>query len=806
MINFKNEMKSKNGLIIKLYYLIFLFVTKIILSKSDYKNYSYITLKMLKGENKVFSDSNEPFTGPSEIHINGIKQEIKPFHTFDANETTVILIWNEKITNCKFMFKDCSHIKEIDFTYFNASLVEDMQKMFYGCESLISLDLSNFDTSNVKYMEWIFYNCKSLTSIKIKNFNTMKVTAFNCMFYICNSLVSIDLSSFNTLNAINMGHMFYNCSSLSTLNLFNFNTSSVLYIDNMFKGSSSLTSLNFPNLDTSNITDSIYIENIFAKCFNLEYINIKNYKAKKFSLKLDYFKDTKKNLVICTENQDLITIIEKNECFNVNCLDNWYEFRKKINLENNKCIDNCTSTNYKYEYNFKCYEDCPNGSIRIEQDIKSEKMLIKNKYFCKPICDEETPFEIIAVQECVKNCPIANIINKSCILNYLNIKLNEKDIGNIQIMIEEENETRAYDIMLENLEKGFTSNDYNSLNLEKGNNEMIIYEKMKITLTTTKNQKNNSNINETKIDLRECGILLRKIYNISKDEVLFIKLIEVFHEGMKIPKIEYDIYSKLNSSNLVKLNLSFCRNNKINLFVPTILNEDIDKLNSSSGYYNDLCYTSISDFGTDIIPKDRKEEFINKNKTVCQEKCDFTDYDYNTYKAICSCEVKESSSSFAYININKTKLLENFINIKNIANFNLLVCHNVLFSKNGIIRNYGFYSLILIILFHSIIILLFYIKKLYNVIKVKIKDIIFGIKNFELIKKEKRKQIKKGKIKIKKYNLYKHNTKLNSIIEETNNPPNKKNIINFKNINRKNNSQINITSNIISSCNSKSIK
>ena len=43
------------------------------------------------------------------------------------------------------------------------------------------------------------------------------------------------------------------------------------------------------------------------------------------------------------------------------------------------------------------------------------------------------------------------------------------------------------------------------------------------------------------------------------------------------------------------------------------------------------------------------------------------------------------------MNINKTKLYENFINIKNIANLKILRCFRKLFSKKGISRNIGNY-------------------------------------------------------------------------------------------------------------------
>ena len=131
-----------------------------------------------------------------------------------------------------------------------------------------------------------------------------------------------------------------------------------------------------------------------------------------------------------------------------------------------------------------------------------------------------------------------------------------------------------------------------------------------------------------------------------------MRKIDVLQEGMKIPKVEYDVYAKLNGNNLVKLNLTVCQNTKISLSIPVTLTENIDKLNTSSGYYNDLCYTATSKGGTDITLNDRKKEFVEENKTLCQDNCDFSDYDYNTQKAKCSCKVKESSSSFSDMKIN----------------------------------------------------------------------------------------------------------------------------------------------------------
>ena len=117
--------------------------------------------------------------------------------------------------------------------------------------------------------------------------------------------------------------------------------------------------------------------------------------------------------------------------------------------------------------------------------------------------------------------------------------------------------------------------------------------------------------------------------------------------------------------------------------------DNIDKFNSSSGYYNDFCYNAISDKGTDITLNDIKKQY--PSKAVCQDDCDFVDYNYTSKKAKCSCKAKESSLSFADMKINRNKLLDNFKNIKNIANFKILKCFHVLFCKKGISKNVGFF-------------------------------------------------------------------------------------------------------------------
>ena len=253
---------------------------------------------------------------------------------------------------------------------------------------------------------------------------------------------------------------------------------------------------------------------------------------------------------------------------------------------------------------------------------------------------------------------------------------------------------------------------------------------MKIIFSNLDNQKKKENEknNYTSINFGDCEIKLREYYKIPEDKHIYTKIIEIPLEGMKIPKIEYEIYCKLNDSNLVKLDKSICNNTRIEIIMPIILEEEIDKLNSSSGYYNDICYTSSSESGTDIILEDRKKEFINKNKTVCQENCIFSKYNYETQKAYCSCKVQQSSKSFADMHINMALLYNNFIDFKNIANIKIVMCYNTLFNKKYIKKNIGFFISIINILFHIICAIILY-KKDWNLLIFKL-DNIFVAKNY----------------------------------------------------------------------------
>ena len=74
---------------------------------------------------------------------------------------------------------------------------------------------------------------------------------------------------------------------------------------------------------------------------------------------------------------------------------------------------------------------------------------------------------------------------------------------------------------------------------------------------------------------------------------------------------------------------------------------------------------------------------------------------------ICECFIKINFPLISEIEINKDKLLTNFINIKNSLNINVFKCYKQLFDKEGLKNNIGNYSMGSIIILTLIVSVLF---------------------------------------------------------------------------------------------------
>jgi len=219
-----------------------------------------------------------------------------------------------------------------------------------------------------------------------------------------------------------------------------------------------------------------------------------------------------------------------------------------------------------------------------------------------------------------------------------------------------------------------------------------------LQITSSYNQNNKQYSNISTIELGECENILKHAYNISENETLIMLKLEAYQQGLSIPIIEYELF---HPNTKQKLNLSYCLNTTINLYIPVEIDENnLVQYNSSSEYYTDKCYPSTSSNGTDIILEDRKNEFINNNMSLCENNCEYIGYDKTKKKAICECGIKSTFNYFLDLNnIDSSLLLSKFKDIKNEINLFVLLCFETLFTKNGLSGNIGSYIMISIILY-----------------------------------------------------------------------------------------------------------
>ena len=280
----------------------------------------------------------------------------------------------------------------------------------------------------------------------------------------------------------------------------------------------------------------------------------------------------------------------------------------------------------------------------------------------------------------------------------------------------------------DNLEGLFT-NSYlvNNLIYDISEDEIFIpCEDSKIQFISTYNQIKSSNKNISIINLNKCEDELRYYYNISNGSDIYILKIEHEIKGMLIPNIEYEVYY-LNNGTMEKLNLSLCNNEKIEILIPVDIKDDIDKHNPNSPYYNDICTKEKSDYGTDIILNDRKNEFVDKNMILCEDNCQFINYDNQNKMVKCSCDVKQFMSFVNDIKFDKNKLLKNFKDINYVTNIQVVKCYEIVFQLNNLKFNYGFYIFCFISLTLFICTFLFY-GKFYSLLFQKINEIISALK------------------------------------------------------------------------------
>ena len=641
---------------------------------------------------------------------------------FECEKLTSLNLSNFKTPNLEsmlYMFYGCSSLLYLDISNMNTSHVTDMSYLFHNCRQLKELNLSNFNVEEVVNMQNMFASCGSLESLDLSNFNPIKVTNMNSLFYFCTGLKYLDLSNFHTNSVINMRSMFGACFSLVSLNLSSFSTSNVVSTEYMFMLCSNLKEIDLSNFDTSSLKNAA---NMFFSCSNLKYINFKNYNESNDILSiggiLEFVLD---NIAFCIDEENNVATklkaeITKKKCYIIDCSENWKTNQKKIIVENNTCIDNCSD--FKYENDDKCYSICPIYAT-----------------FCQPENEIGTTNIPSTINNNQNSEEFSNFINlteygnsdqyifdSSSLMNENNINYNFLNISG------KTNEEIYYKIINEALYQFLLMKEEDIM--IEGKDDFIFQiiktEKEKDILN------NNYNINKiSNIELGECEYLLKNYYNININSSLIIlkfeKIINISTERI----IQYEIYSPIN---ITKLNLSICNNMTIKINSPVKLSDELlniyndvknkgyDLFDINSAFYQDICvpYTTLND--TDAMLSDRINYYYHNDEILCQSNCKFSNYSIQSQLLKCECDITNGEIKIKESKKFQAKILyESFYDSLKFSNYKVLICHKLTFSINSITKNIGSIISITFFCVYLLFLIMYYFKGI-NLLKTEFSE------------------------------------------------------------------------------------
>jgi len=219
-------------------------------------------------------------------------------------------------------------------------------------------------------------------------------------------------------------------------------------------------------------------------------------------------------------------------------------------------------------------------------------------------------------------------------------------------------------------------------------------------ISTLSTQLDNDEI--ASINLGDCEDKLKNTTGNFNEELTIFKMSYIISET-NTQIIEYSIFTKEG----VQLNLDICKDLQIQYAIPLELDEkDLYKYDPNSDFYNEICIQYTSESNTDVTQYDRKNDFNEKNMALCENDCEFKEYDKKSQKVICNCKIKYVFKSLD--GIDKGKLLKKFTNYKKLVNLEVIKCFKLLFSKKGLISNIGNYVIISVVVI-NIINLIFFI-------------------------------------------------------------------------------------------------
>ena len=371
-----------------------------------------------------------------------------------------------------------------------------------------------------------------------------------------------------------------------------------------------------------------------------------------------------------------------------------HTYEKRLKIEFNLCNDYCKTCKSigKSSEQTKC-EEC-------KDDLKYYLDENSNTYTCFPKnedCPIDSPFLIAGNNlKCEKSCNISEIESGKCILDNSSPEALNK----------------AYSMLTD-----LISTQYNNEDIVLRTDDDLVFQLSNSANEITHLNDKERYYNLSIIDLGECETKLKNANSIPLEVSLIIFKIESYYENTTIKNVQYEIYNPDTKTKIT--DMSPCDEEKIDIYVQTnldnntyalyqeIKNQGYDIFNPNDDFYNDICtkYTSVN--GTDMTLNDRKELIYDESKIFCQDNCDYKGINTETSLARCQCSATSSEISFESKQFSGIEIITSFYDVIKFSNFIVLSCYNLVFSSDGIKKNYGFIIMLIYIIFFMIMLIIF---------------------------------------------------------------------------------------------------
>ena len=371
------------------------------------------------------------------------------------------------------------------------------------------------------------------------------------------------------------------------------------------------------------------------------------------------------------------------------------ESKEKFN-ENEKII---SEENLEEKYN-SIYENENYSEIECDGIISDGVCLEESD---SNICSNEFPYLNTETNKCSNYCEFYNIIKNICKISVLDDNVLDDILSKYRDLISNNNES-LYNTIIndENIKIEITNSSQQNILIQQINEKNDNYKFNNLSM----------------IDFKECENKLKTEYGIDEFLILKVDIINTAEDGTKITDVEYELYNPITKK---RLNLSICEYEPIYIYTPyyasedeqNILNNAIDQgydlLDSENSFYNEICTPFTSENDSDIILSDRRLEYYTKNMSEwCGEGCSYIDYNKNN-KVKCECMIKIVIENVSQRkNVSLENIETSFLDIKTYANFNIIKCYKLVFSKKGLKSNIGSYFMLVFILCSIILFILFF--------------------------------------------------------------------------------------------------